>query len=196
MTFSINETDLDAFATDASTEAFRFRSILSRLLTAKGDDRKKLRKTLFEYLRFSPRSDDLINTLITDCVESKAQSRLDCAIDVLNQLGPRILRYAQEFLFNDIKCWDKRYPNRAYEPNDEYWYVLLRSVGQSHSVPFDKVQVIRMCRTAESRHIVEAVLESLGDIGTTDAIIEIKKLIKHEDPFISSLAAEILENLQ
>ena len=195
MTLSICESDLDAFAADASTEAFRFRSILARLLNANGDDRRKLRNSLVEYLRFSPRSDDLINALITDCVESNAEGRLDTAIDVLNQLGGRILRYAQEFLFTDIKCWDTRYPNRAYEPNDEYWYILLRSVGQSHAVPYDKVQFVRMCRTANSRHIVEAVLESLGDIGTTDAIIEIKKLINHEDPFISSLAIEILENM-
>lgn len=195
MTLLTHEMDLDAFAADASTEAFRFRSILARLFNAKGETRENLRKTLLEYLRFSPRSDDLINTLISECVESKVEGRFEIAIDVLSQLGSQILRYAQEFLFNDIKCWDTRYPNRAYEPNDEYWYVLLRSVGQSHAVPFDKVQFIKMCRTAESRQIVEAVLESLGDIGTTDAVIEINKLINHEDPFISSLAKEILENL-
>ena len=63
MTLSICESDLDAFAADASTEAFRFRSILARLLNANGDDRRKLRNSLVEYLRFSPRSDDLINAL-------------------------------------------------------------------------------------------------------------------------------------
>ena len=195
MSFSASEIDLDVFATDAVTESCRFRSILKRLLAAKGPERKKLRTAVLSYLQFSPRSDELINELITDCVDSTTEGRLDVAIDVLSQLGPRILRYAQEFLFNDIKTWDRRYPNRAYEPNDEYWYILLRSVGQSHAVPFDKVQFVRMCRTAESRQIVEAVLEALGDIGTTDAVVEIKKLIAHEDAFISRLAKEISESL-
>lgn len=182
-----------AFEVDEFVETERFRSITNRYLSSSGQENERLRTAILKYLKFSPESDLLINDFISLAVDSKSEGRLDAAIDVLNQLGRTILRYANEYLINDIKMWDLRFPGRAYEPNDEYWYVLLRSVGQCGAVPQDRLSFVKMCQTAADRGIVEAVVESLGDIGTTEAFREIEKFLSHDDQFIVGLAREILE---
>ena len=184
----------NAFADDIQLERSRFLSILRRQMLATGANRTKLRQVVVDYLRFSLNADELISSLISTCVESKISGRLDAAIDVLSHLGVQILHYAQQFLINDIKNWNGLYPNRAYEPNDDYWYILLRSVAQSDAPADERVRFVRMCAKAESREIREAVIESLGDIGTSDAFAEIKKFVVSDDPFISELASEILSN--
>lgn len=182
------------FADDMQLERSRFLSILRRHMRATGTERSKLRNVVIDYLRFSPNADELINSLISTCVESKITGRLDVAIDILSQLGVQILRYAWQFLVNDIKNWNGLYPNRAYEPNDDYWYILLRSVAQSDASAEERVRFVRMCGKAQSRQVLEAVVESLGDIGTPDAFAEIEKFAISADPFIAELASELLSN--
>lgn len=139
------------------------------------------------------RSDRLIDELINSCADSAHEGRLDTAIDVLSQLGEELLRYATEYLINDSKSWNLLYPTRAYKPNDDYWHILLRAIGQLQVVSHERVRFVRMCMNASSRYISESVLLALGDIGTTDAKIEIRKFLSNDDPFIAELAEEILE---
>lgn len=177
-----------------SVDIDRFRTIVKRYLAAHGLERQKLKHSLLKWLRFDPNSDRLIHDLITLSVDSKFEGRFDAPIDVLNQLGSQIVHYAQEYVINDIRQWNLRFPGRAYEPNDEYWYVLLRSVGQAAAVPSEKLSVVKLCRTASSRGIAEAVIEALGDIGTTEAFAEVRKFETHEDPFIAFLAHEMMSS--
>lgn len=184
----------DVFANDLMIERSRFLSILRRHLDAKGVERTKLRDVLKAYLRFSPKADQLINDLISACVEMKVPGRLDVAIDVLSLLGGQILRYAREFLVNDIRNWNHLYPTRAYEPNDDYWYILLRAVAQANIPADERIKFVCLCRTAGNRHIVEAVLEALNDIGTDRAYAEIATFLGHPEPFIAELASELVSN--
>jgi hypothetical protein len=184
----------DVFSDDLMIERSRFLSILRRHLDAKGLERTKLRDVLKAYLRFSPKADQLINDLISACVEMKVPGRLDAAIDILSLLGGQILRYAREFLVNNIRNWNHLYPSRAYEPNDDYWYILLRAVAQSKTPTSDRIKFVWMCRTAANRHILEAVLEALNDIGSDEAYAEIETFMGHPEPFIAELASELVSN--
>lgn len=175
---------------DIDVEKDRFCAIAKRYFMSHGPERVKLRKALLMYLKH--KSAEFIDELITLAVDSKEEGRLDAAIDVLNQLGTQILTYANEYLVNDIKMWDAR--GRAYKPNDQYWYILLRAVGQCGAVPDDRLKFVRLCIFAAERGIVEAVVEALGDIGTTKSYMELDKLAKlAEDPFIVALCREILD---
>ena len=92
------------------------------------------------------------------------------------------------------KVWNHLYPSRAYEPNDDYWYILLRAVAQSKTLPEDLVKFVCMCRTAANRHILEAVLEALNDIGSDEAYAEIESFMGLPEPFIAELASELVSN--
>jgi len=184
----------DAFADDLMIERSRFLSILRRHISAKGIERSKLRDVLKSYLCFSPKADQLINDLISACVEMKVPGRLDAAIDILSLLGTQILRYARNFLINDIRNWNHLYPSRAYEPNDDYWYILLRAVARSKTPAGERVKFVCMCKTAQNRHILEAVLEALSDIDTEVAYAEIKTFLGHPEPFIADLASKLVSN--
>ncbi len=185
---------LTSLEQDEGVERSRFLSILRRYIQARGEDHVNLGRVVNAYLKFSPNSNQLINELISTCVDMKVSGRLDIAIDILSQLGKQICRYANDFLINDITNWGHRFPERAYEPNDDYWFILLRSVAQSSASATDRFGVVRKCGKATSRGVVEAVVESLGDIASEDAMTELKKYLVHEDPFIARLAASILES--
>lgn len=172
-------------------ENARFRTIIRQHAEGHGSVRKELRLQLVEYLRYSPNSDSLIDELIRFCVSLPSPDRLDIAIDVLSQIGRTIYDYAYRFLVDDIKKWSNLYPGRAYKPNDDYWYILLRSVAQSETNDDLKLSLVSMCCEATSRGVLEAVVEALGDIGDI-ANPQLTKLSRHDDKSIAELATEVL----
>ena len=101
--------------------------------------------------------------------------------------------YAKRFLIDDIKNWSHLYPGRAYEPDDDYWYILLRSAARCSASESAKLSLLSMCLGATSRGIKEAVLESLADVGTSQDAAMINVLASDPDPFISDLAEELLD---
>jgi len=182
-------------STDSSLmgERTRFQSILARHLGACGDERKKFRAVLVEYLQYSPQSRTLINDLIMDCVSLKKPDRSDVAIDVLSQLDRAIYDYAYDFFVQDVSNWSHMSMGRAYEPNDDYWYILLRSVAQSGVPDEIKLELVRGCRTAASRGVLEGVVEALGDIDSHASRACLLEFTTYSDPFIADLAKDILE---
>jgi len=176
----------------ASGENVRLKSILTRHVDAKGQERSELRNVLVEYLQYSPQSTALTHELIEHCIEIPLPSRLDVAIDILSQLQRSIYGYARQFLINDIKNWTHLYPDRAHKPNDDYWYILLRSVAQADIDDKLKLQFISMCSGATSRGVLEGVIEALADVGTPEAKRRLEVLCDHTDPFLSDLAADAL----
>lgn len=179
----------------ATGEVARFESILERHIAAKDSSRHDLRETLVEYIKFTKDPSVLIGDLIQYCISLPIPERLEIAIDVLAKCGKSIFDYAEEFLFQDIKSWKATYRGRAYEPNDDYWFILLRSVARIdlNEVSEDKkLTFIRMCRGACYRGVVEGVIAALIDIGSDAAKKTVKELAAHSDPFIAGLADEAL----
>ena len=175
-------------------EIGRFISILKRHANQSGDARQRSRKVLVEYINFSPNSQLLINELIMTCIGMKCPERLDIAIDVLSGVGGAIANYAYTYLQTDIQQWSKLYPNEKFKPTDDYWYVLLRSVGKCSGNPDKRFQVLSMCQDEPARGVAESVVEGLADLGTPKAIAVLNGLANnHPDRFIQKLARELLE---
>ncbi len=171
----------------------RFRMIFRYYAAASGDRRRELRDELILYLRFSPQSECLINELIELAVDHHSPDRLDLAIDILSQLGDRLFEYAHSFLIRDVDRWNHVYWGRAYEPDDDYWYVLLRSVGQAEIAEATKLMFITSCLIESNRGIAEAVVEALGDIDSEAARHALCGLTNEQDSFIAELAQHALD---
>ncbi len=175
-------------------EKARFKSILKSLFDTKGHQRAELRRVIVDYLKFSPIADQLISELITSAIKRKSDDRLDVPIDILQQLGSRIYDYAYQFLVDDIKSWNHLHSDRAYEPDDDYWYILLRSVARSDVEAMKRIGYVNMCAGATSRGVLEGVVEALGDIESPEAMSFLEcEFFNHEDVFIKELAREVHE---
>ena len=188
--------ELVASESSIDGEEARFRKILRDHAMASGDQRARLRKVLVEYLRFSPQSDALINGLILDCMEFASPERLDIAIDILSQLGCSLVSYTKHFLLSDVSNWNNLYTQREYEPDDDYCYVLLRSLARANVPEASKLSIILGCVEGGTRGILEAVVEALADMKTSKSHYELVRLVeltKNSDPFIAELAQEHLE---
>lgn len=193
-TINFAPTDMGTSVSSNANEKARFRTILTRLFSEQGEKRVALRKVVVEYLMFSPISDSLISELITNSIKHSRPDRLDVPIDVLGQLGDVIYDYAYQFLVDDIKSWSHLHGDRAYEPNDDYWYILLRSVARSSVETQKRIRYANMCAGATSRGVLEGVVEALGDIDTEDAYAMLKsQFFTHDDAFIADLAREVYE---
>ncbi|MEZ6081215.1 MAG: hypothetical protein R3C56_37770 [Pirellulaceae bacterium] len=120
---------------------------------------------------------------------------LDIAIDVLSQLGETYQNFAFMYLQTDIAQWSKLYPERKFEPNQDYWYVLLRAVGKCGGDASRSVSILSVCQDRALRVVAEAVVEGLGDIGNTEAMALLRNIKStHSDEFIRNLAEVVLED--
>lgn len=164
--------------------------IFRHYAAASGDRRRELRSELLEYLKLSPQSESRITELIVLAVDHYSPDRLDLAIDILSQLGDRLFEYAHTFLIRDVDRWNHVYASRAYEPDDDYWYVLLRSVGQADIAEETKLMFITSCLIESNRGIAEAVVEALGDIDSVAARDALHRLTNEQDRFIAELAQD------
>ncbi|TWT56589.1 hypothetical protein [Allorhodopirellula solitaria] len=171
----------------------RFCMIFRHYAAASGDRRRELRNELLEYLKFSPQSESLITELIALAVDHHSPDRLYLAIDILPQLGDRLFEYAHTFLIRDVDRWNQVYSSRAYEPDDDYWFVLLRSVGQADIAEATKLMFITSCLIESNRGIAEAVVEALGDIDSGAAYDALRRLTTEQDRFIAELTQNALD---
>jgi hypothetical protein len=179
----------------SSGEISRFASILKRHLKSNGPIRNEQREVLVSYIKFSPNWYLLINELILNCVASDTADRLDTAIDILFQLDGQVQVYTRDYLEKDINQWNKLYPSRKFMPNDDYWYVLLRSLGRCVNKN-ESLQILSVCQDENSRGVAEGLVEALGDLGTEEAANLLRNISQtSEDSFIKELAAEILEEV-
>ncbi len=188
------DTDDEQFEQFEVVEKCRFISILERQIASSGIERHRLSGILIEdYLKRSPNSDELINALIEFSARCPDPDSFNNAIDILSQLGSEIVAYGNRFLTNDVMNSSSTTRSEPYRPSDEYWYILLRSVARSEASDEERFSLVCFCDTdTKSRLMLEAVVESLGEIGTDRALQELTNYSRHDDPFIASLAAEIL----
>lgn len=174
-------------------ESSRFISILRRHQRAKSEERHRLREELIKYILFSPESESLINELINECVEMKSTDRFEIAIDVLSRTGEVVCDYTKKFRLFDLKNWSGLYPDKEYTPNNDYWYILLRSVAQCDVDDSKKLYLIGMCYESSQRQILEAVVESLADIESEESRQRLRHFTTNKDPFIAELASDLLD---
>ena len=120
---------------------------------------------------------------------------LDAAIDILAKMGSLVLNYAWEYLLADINRWGPT-SERAYDPNDDTWYVLRRAVARAEVPLQDRFRLIGCCTGAQTRGMREAVVEALHDLGKP-ATERLRKFAKEDpDAFIREIAREALEDLE
>jgi len=184
----------DSDEDDFEGELARFRMIVHMHEKARGASRRSLRDVCVSYLKFSPQADRLINELILECTKLKSPDRLDIAIDILQELGDTLYDYAFKFFQYDITQWNHLLPGRTYEPDDDYWYILLRSVARSSIDDSKKLSFVWSSRETSHRGVLEGLVDALGDIGNAAAMEKLAILSGHEDAFIAQLAQEVLED--
>ena len=177
----------------SNAELSRFSSVLKRLARAQGEQRRHFRKVLISYLSYSTNANDLIDTLIQDCLVLKSSESFDIAIDVLSQLGEQLQNYAFRYIQQDMMQFNRLYPERKYVPNEDYWYVLLRSIGKCDGPTEHSLSILSVCQDDAPRAVSEAVVEGLADLDTTAS----KSLLasigsSHKDSFIKALASDLL----
>lgn len=137
-----------------------------------------------------------IDQMLRVFVSEGGPHALDAAIDTLSQTGINIVDYAWNYLKSDIAHWGPT-SERAYEPNDDYWYILLRAVARSDASEIDRMRIVLCCANATCRGIREAVVESLRDIGGPVALARLQKFAaKNADPFICKIAREALDDME
>lgn len=135
-----------------------------------------------------------IDRLLRVFISEGGPDGLDDAIDILATTGAIVLDYAWEYLQRDIELWNS-HSERAYRPNDDYWYVLLRAVARSNRPERDRLRLILCCASAQSRGVREGVVEALRDLDTPAAHDRLRKFAAHdEDGFIRDIAREALED--
>lgn len=134
-----------------------------------------------------------IDKLLHICAAEGGSSGLDAAIDVLAKTGPLVLEYSWDYLKWDVRSWTPS-TERAYRPNDDYWYILLRAVGRAAVSENERFRFLTCCAHAEPRGIREAVVEGLRDLGTKAARERISRFATEDpDEFIRTIAREPFE---
>ncbi len=154
------------------------------------------RKRIIDLLSKAREPKRAIDELLQVCTTEGGPDGLDAAIDVLASTRSLILTYAWERLQRDVSMWGPA-SERAYHPNDDYWYVLLRAVGRADVPQKERFRFICCFTSAESRGIREGVIEGLRDLGNQTAKERIRRFtVEDKDSFIQRIAREALDDLE
>lgn len=173
-----------------------FRHWVRTLLEFKAVDRSEASASIRRIITIAQEPDRYIDELLILCAGHTNVDRAGIAIDILSQTGETIFDYAWNFLCRDVKEWT-RWSDQAYEPNPDYWYILLRSVARSATPDAKKLRFIGSCANAATRAMREAVIEALADMGTAQAKEIIAKFAATDsDEFIKRIAQEALDDLE
>lgn len=179
-----------------SIEATMVGFVARGALQSQASRRSRARAVIINILSGTSDPEPCIDELLQVCTAEGGSDGLDVAIDILSKLGSQTLEYARNYLIRDLRNWGPS-SDRAYEPNDDYWYILLCAVGRSQVSEADRFRFITCCSNATSRGIREGVVVGLRELGTEAA----KKRLRHyasddRDGFIRKIASEALEELE
>lgn len=169
-----------------------FRRVVRMLLDSPAAGDAESRETLLRIITIAQEPDYYIDELLSLCSGHASIDRLNLAIDVLSRTGELVRAYAWAYLRRDIQQSE-----RAYEPNDDYWYILLRSVARAKGDDSFKFLIIKMCSQAATRGMREAVVDALRDLATESAKALLAELAANdEDEFIRAAARDALDDLR
>lgn len=167
-----------------------------RLFTVGLLERSGLRQKIVSLIERARSRERCIDELLQVCTSEGGPDGLGVAIDVLAETGGIVLNYARDYLFRDIKEWHP-VAERAYEPNDDYWYILLRAVARTNAPEDEKLRFISLCEGAATVGILEGVVEALGDLGSAAALEGLRNFTESKyDPFIQQLAKERIAEIE
>lgn len=175
-----------------------FRQLLRRLVQSPGSDRAQLRDEVHRRLMSAPEPRAYISELLNICTAQPGRDGLDTAIDVLSQTENLLLEeYAWDYLVGDMQQSNHPEPDRPYQPNDDYWYVLLRSIARCDAPEDARFRFIAACGSTPSRGLMEGVVEALGDLENAAARSLLQEISsQHDDPFIRDLAREVHDDME
>ncbi len=183
-------------STGTSAETVLFRRLVRSLLSCPGSERATVRGLVTRALLSSREPFSLVDELLATCTSATVTDRLDVAVDVLAKTGAVVYRYAQDYLIRDVQQWNP-HSSRAYEPNDDYWYILLRAVARCQGPEDVRLRFIVACSGASRRGICEGVVEALADLGSDEAQVKLREMADTaDDPFIQKLAHDVLEDME
>jgi hypothetical protein len=183
-------------STRTSAGTVMFRHSVRSLLSCAGSPRAALRNVVKEALLAAREPFSRIDELLATCTSVASTDRLDMAVDVLAETGHLVWRYAWDFLVRDVQQWNP-YSDRAYEPNDDHWYILLRAVARCNAPDDARLRFILACSGASRRGILEGVVEALGDLEMEEAASKLREMADaHEDAFIRKLASDVLDDME
>jgi hypothetical protein len=190
------EQEPGALDTGSSARLALFRHTVRSLISSSANGRKSLREAVVRRLLSAREPYAGIGELLDLCSSSANPDRLDVAIDVLAATGDLVFRYAWEYVIRDVQQWGPR-SSRAYQPNDDHWYVLLRAVARCTAPEDARLRLICLCRHAAYRGIAEAVVEALGDLPSDRSCQVLHEFAdRHDDPFIRRLASDVLADVE
>ncbi len=179
-------------ATRTSADEVVFRHMTRSLLACPGS--QALQQRVIDRLQSAREPSACVNELLDLCTTAGGTDRLDLAIDMLAATGDHVLRYAWDYLIRDLQRWNP-YSDRAYEPNDDYWYILLKAVARCQTPVEERVRFILACSGAATRGVLEGVVEALGDMRTNESLRKLRELsARHADPFVRKLATDVLDD--
>lgn len=179
-----------------SVNVVLLRRLLRLLFTVHGSHKAAIRSLIVQHLTKVRDSEDCIDELLQLCAAEGGADGLDAAIDILAMTRGLILSYAKEYLLRDAQGWSPD-SERAYKPNDDYWYVLLRAVARSQVDASERYRIIVSCGNAESRGMREAVVEALRDLATPSAKGRLRKFVEEDtDSYVRQVAQEALVDLE
>ena len=172
------------------------RNLIRTLLASPASQKAAWRQWIVDFLMKVRSSESAIDELLLLCTTEGGPDGLDTAIDILAKTGEMVLEYAWEYLQRDLAHWTPA-SDRAYKPNDDYWYILLRAVGRTATDPKERYRFITCCLHAQSRGIREGVVEGLRDLATPMAKRTLQQLAQTDgDRYIKEIAAEALADLE
>lgn len=124
-----------------------FRHMVRSLLSYPTYKRAKLRQAVVDQMLRAREPHAYFDELLDVCTASTTTDRLDTAIDVLSATGDHVLRYAWSYLIRDVNEWNPC-SVRAYHPNDDHWYIILRAVARCHNDEDARFRFISVCGNA------------------------------------------------
>ena len=186
----------DYLGTRTSAAAAIFRHLVRSLLSAPSSKKPVLQKMATDRLLDSTEQYAYVDELLDLCAAATENDRLDVGIDVMSATGELVLSYGWACLIRDLQKWSP-YSRRAYEPNDDCWYVILRSVARCNAPEEARLRFISACSSASQRGVMEGIVEALGDLAGVGARIVLNRIASHHDDlFVRERAAEVLGDLE
>lgn len=160
------------------SESLRFEHELARFQRAVGSERDASRSAIVRNILAADYPDEYVETILQTLILSSCPGRLDDAVDILSET-PRVLpQFVSEVLSQP----------RAAEPDEDYWYVLIRALGKS-SLPSSRMFIGLLWPKSP-----EAGVEALGDLGDAESLRRLRAVASTDaSDFIRQMAAEILE---
>lgn len=180
----------------ASVAVTLIRHLARTMFSQKLNQRVATRQQIIRLITKARDPGRCIDKFLQLCSTEGGPDGLDAAIDVLSKTGPLIMAHAWDYLQRDLKSWGPT-SERPYQPNDDYWYALLRSVGRTDVSEKERFRFISCCSLANARGIREGVVEALRDLGTPGAKERLRRYASEDgDLFIRQIAQEALDDLE